>query len=229
MKGLQAFGEWAFEFLVITLLIAVSAVLVLPFVPMVVGVAGFFKTDKNTRRFKDIFTTIGKNWKILIFYTLFQLVILIFPALNIYFFNTHPERMNYFILAVCYIALVIGLIYFITSPVLIVNMQMKFRQLLYNGIMLLFGGFWRSILSLALMAGIVALLIFFPYLIVLTLYAYPLINTKLMTENFYHLKAKAQNTSVFELKKREKEDNYLNEYGEIDRSEDENEKNDEQN
>lgn len=220
MKGLRIFGEYAFEFLIITLLLAVSAILVLPFFPILVGVVGYFKTDINTRRLKDIFTTIGSNWKILIFYTLFQLIILIFPAFNIYFFNTHPDNIDYFVLAVCYIALIVGFIYFITSPVLIVNMDLKFRQLLYNGIMLIFGGFWRSLVAVVLVAGIVALAIFYPYLLVLTLYAYPLINSKLMTENFYHLKAKAQKTSVFELKKREKEDDYLDENGQINRSDD---------
>ena len=51
MKGLRLFGDYAFEFFVITLLVALSAVLILPFIPMVVGVAGYFKTYINSRRF----------------------------------------------------------------------------------------------------------------------------------------------------------------------------------
>ncbi len=219
MKGFRLFGDYAFEFFVITLLVALSAVLILPFIPMVVGVAGYFKTDINSRRFKDIFTTIGKNWKILIFYTVFQLIIIIFPILNIYFFNTHPENTNYFVLAVCCVALFVGVIYLVTAPTVIVNMDVTLRQLLYNGIMLLFGGLLRSLISLACVAGIIALILFYPYVVPLTLYAVPLVISKLMAENFLKLKAKALNTSVFELKKKMKEDDYLDENGEINRME----------
>lgn len=219
MKGFRLFGDYAFEFFVITLLVALSAVLILPFIPMVVGVAGYFKTDINSRQFKDIFTTIGKSWKILIFYTVFQLIIIIFPVLNIYFFNTHPENTNYFVLAVCCVALFVGVIYLVAAPTVIVNMDVTLRQLLYNGIMLLFGGLLRSLISLACVAGIIALILFYPYVVPLTLYAVPLVISKLMAENFLKLKAKALNTSVFELKKKMKEDDYLDENGEINRTE----------
>ena len=80
MKGLARFGEYFWEFLVVTLIAAVSAVTVLPFVPVTVGLCAFFRRGIDERRFKDIFTTIGANWKILIFYTLFQLVIIVFKG-----------------------------------------------------------------------------------------------------------------------------------------------------
>lgn len=219
MKGFRIFGDYAFEFLVVTVLLALSAVTIIPFIPMVTGVTGYFKTDINTRRFKDIFTTIGKNWKILIFYTVFQLVIIVFPVLNIYFFNTHPDNVNYFVLAVSCIALFIGIVYLVTAPTVIVNMNVTLRQLFYNGIMLLFGGLLRSILSVACVAGIVALIIFYPYVVPLTLYAAPLLISKFMSENLLRLKAKALNTSVFELKKQQNVDDYLDENGEINRTE----------
>ena len=64
MKGLARFGEYFWEFLVVTLIAAVSAVTVLPFVPVTVGLCAFFRRGIDERRFKDIFTTIGANWKI---------------------------------------------------------------------------------------------------------------------------------------------------------------------
>ena len=222
MKGLQLFGEYAFEFIVVTLLLALSAVLIIPFIPMTVGVVGYFKRNIHARRFKDIFTTIGANWKILIFYTVFQLIIIVFPVLNIYFFTTHPENTNYFVLAVSCVALVVGAMYLVSAPVIIVNMKVTFRQLIYNGIMLMFGGPWRSLLSLACVGGIIALILFYPYVVPLTLYAAPYLVSILMTENFYHLKAKATGVSVFELKKQLNEDDFLDEDGKINRSEMEN-------
>lgn len=220
MKGLYKLGEYALEFIVITLLLALSALLILPFVPMLVGVTGFFRNKQDARRFKDIFTTIGANWKIIIFYTIFQIVIIAFPALNIYFFNTHLDSMNYFVLAVSYIALIIGLMFLLTAPTVIVNMKVNFRQLLYNGIMMLFGGLWRTIVGLACIAGVVVLILYYPYVVPLTLYPIPMIIAKLMTENFYKLKAKVLKTSVYELKRKEREqDDFLDENGEINRSE----------
>lgn len=228
MKGMRLFGDYALEFLTVTLLLAVSAVTVLPFVPMLVGVAGFLQRDINTRRFKDIFVTIKRNWKILIFYTVFQLIIVVFPVFNIYFFNTHPQNMNYFVLAVSYVALIVGIFYLTTSPTVIVNMDVKFRQLIYNGIMLLFGNIWCTLLSLACVVGVFALILYYPYAVPLTLYAVPLTVTVLMKESFLRLKAKALNTSVFELKKKEASDDYLDAEGNIIREEEtesENEKN----
>ena len=219
MKGLRILGDYALEFLVVTLLVALSALTVIFFVPMLVGITAYFQNDLNTRRFKDIFTGIGRNWKILIFYTLFQLIIIVFPILNIYFFNTHPENVNYFVLAVSVVALIVGIMYLATAPTVIVNMDLKFRQLIYNGIMMLFGSLWRSLVAILLIGGIVALILFYPYAVVVTLYAVPMIISSLMRENFYHLKAKALNTSVFELKKKEKDDDYLDEKGAVKRDE----------
>ena len=225
MKGLRIVGDYALEFLVVTLLVALSALSVIFFIPMLVGVTGYFSNSLDVRRFKDIFTTIGKNWKVLIFYTLFQLIIIVFPVLNIYFFNTHPENTNYFVLAVSVVALVVGVMYLATSPTIIVNMKVKFRHLIYNGLMMLFGSLWRSIIAVVLLGGVVALVLFYPYALVFTLYAVPFVITRLMKENFYHLKAKQLNTSVYELKKVQKDDDYLDEKGAVKRDDDMEKKN----
>lgn len=220
MHGLQILGEYILEVFVVSLLLAVSAVLVIPLIPMLIGVIGFFKTNKRTRRFKDIFTTIGSNIGIIALFTVFELIILVFPALNIFFFNTHPEHTNYFVLAVCCIALIVGVIYLVNGPIIIVNMKVKFGQLLYNGIMLLFGGLLRSLCALAIAAGVVAVIMLYPYVLPLLLYIVPLLLSKLLTENFYKLKAKALGVSVYELKNSQNKDNYLNEHGEVDHSDD---------
>ena len=226
MKGLRILGDYALEFLVITVLVALSAASVIFFVPMIVGVTGYFSRGMDARRFKDIFTTIGRNWKILIIYTIFQLVIVVVPILNIYFFNTHPANVNYFVLAVSVVALIVGIVYLATAPTVIVNMEVKFPQLLYNGVMMLFGSLWRSLIAVLLIAGVVALILFYPYLVAVTLYFAPMLISRMMTENFYRLKAKALKTSVFELRKRENADDYLDEQGAVkrDKMEKENEK-----
>lgn len=206
---LQIIGDYLLEFFVITILMILSLALVIPFIPMVVGVTGYFKRDINSRRFKDIFTTIKENWKILIFYTLFQLVIILVSILNIFYFNNHLENSNYFILIVSHIALIMGIFYLITAPTIIVNMNVTFRQLLYNGFMLLMGKLKNTILALVLVAMIVVLILYFPYVIPLTFYFVILFSQKLMLENFYRLKAKALGVRVEDLKKESDEDEYL--------------------
>ena len=208
MKGIGKFGEYVLEVVVVTLLVALSVILVLPFVPMMVGLAGYFKNKKNVRLFRDIFVTIGENWKILIPYTIFELLITVFPILNIFYFNTHLDQMNYFILAISYVALVIGAIYFVSAPTIIVNMNVSFFQLLRNGFMLLFGGLLRSLASLAAVAGVIALILFYPYAVIASFYLLPMIVTKLMLENLYVLKARVLGTNVYTIKKAEQDDDY---------------------
>ena len=208
MKGIGKFGEYVLEVVVVTLLVALSVILVLPFVPMMVGLAGYFKNKKDVRLFRDIFVTIGENWKILIPYTIFELLITVFPILNIFYFNTHLDQMNYFILALSYVALVIGAIYFVSAPTIIVNMNVSFFQLLRNGFMLLFGGLLRSLASLAAVAGVIALILFYPYAVIASFYLLPMIVTKLMLENLYVLKARMLGTNVYTIKHAEQDDDY---------------------
>ena len=220
MKGLRIFGEYLTEFFVITLLVVLSVVTVVGFIPMIVGVTGFFSNPIGTRRFRDIFITIGQNWKILISYSIFQLVIVVFPILNIYFFLSHPENINGFMLAVSYITLFIGAVYLTTAPTVIVNMNVTFMQLLFNGIMMLFGSPLRSLIALAAIAGVIALILYYPYVVILALYAALYISAVMMKENFLHLKAKALGVSVYELKAKQNEDDYFDENGRINRSSD---------
>ena len=117
MKGFQILGEYILEIVVVTLLVALSAATVVFFIPMMVGLAGYFRYKKNVRTFRDIFATMKENALILIPYTIFELLITVFPILNIYYFNTHLENTNYIVLAVSYVALVLGVIYLCSSSV----------------------------------------------------------------------------------------------------------------
>ena len=225
MGGLRIFGEYVLEILLVTLLVALSAASIVFLIPMMVGLTGYFKNKKDVRLFRDIFLTIKENWVLLIPFTIFELLIIAFPVLNIYFLNTHPENMNYFLLAISYIALFIGGIYLTTGPTIIVNMNINFFQLLRNGFMLLFGGLLRSLGSIALMVGLFALVLYYPYAVVATLYVVPLLTTKLMYENLLVLKARVLQTSVYELKKQQTSDDYLDETGAVKRTEGNGEKN----
>ena len=85
--------------------------------------------------------------------------------------------------------------------------------------MLLFGGLLRSLAALLLVAGFLALVLFYPYVIVATLYLIPILVTKLMTENLYTLKARMMQTNVYQLKKEETSDDFFDDRGRINRQE----------
>lgn len=175
---------------------------------MLVGITGYLKRDIHSRRLKDIFSTQKENWKILIIYTLFQLTILIVSILNIYYFNQHLGNATYFILVVSYIALMIGIFYLITAPTIIVHMNVTFRQLLYNSLMLFLGNLKNSFLTLATVVLVLVLVLYFPYVVPFLGYFVLSFGQNRMMENLYKLKAKALGISVEDLKKQEHEDEY---------------------
>lgn len=211
MKGLRILGDYILEFVVIVLLAIVSIATIIGFVPMVVGFAGYFSNKKDVRVFKDIFVTIGGCWKTLIPYTIFQLIMILVPVLNIYYFNTHIDAINPFFLGVSYVALVIGGFYLMSAPMVLVNMDVTFFQLLRNGFVMLFAGPVRTLISLLILAAVFLSISYAPYLTIPLLYFAPLFITGLMKENFLYLKAKALGTNVYELKNNSEKDDYSNE------------------
>lgn len=206
--SLQSIGDYILDYLVVTTLLVVSLALVIPFIPMLVGITGYFKRDIRFRRFKDIFTCIRENGKILIFYTIFQLVILLVSILNIFYMNHYPEHSNLFVLFISYIALFIGIFYLITAPTIILYMNVTFRQLLYNSLILLLGSLKNTILSLALIAVTVLAVLYFPYIVIFMLYFVVLLNQRGMLESFYKLKAKALGVRIEDLKKESEDDEF---------------------
>ena len=207
----QIIGDYIFEFFVLTILYALSIVLVIPFVPMTIGIIGYLSRDIHTRKFKDIFITIKKNINIIIKFTIFELLILSFSILNIYYFNSHLENINYIVLLASYLGLIIGVIYLMTAPTIIINMNVNFKQILFNGFIMLFGNLLNSVINLVLICVFILLIVYFPYILILVLYLILFLNQKLMIENFYILKAKVLNINVEELKKSYDDEQYLEE------------------
>ena len=138
MKGLRLLGDVIFEYLIITLILILSICLVIPFIPVFVGVIAYLRLDINARTLRDFWMGIKENIKILIPYSIFELTILAFSILNLYFFLTHPEKNQMIVLILSYIALFIGIVFFIHAPIIILTMKVNFRQLMYNSIMLIF-------------------------------------------------------------------------------------------
>ncbi len=202
MKGIFAFGEYAFEYICITLLLAVSFVLVIPFVPMFVGTVSYFKYKQGERRLKDIFTAIGQNWRILIPFTIFELVILGVSLLNVSYSLSTGSKDPFFLL-LSYVGLIIGLVVLANGSVIILKMNVRFVQLLVNSITVILGGI-PNFLMLALIYG--AYLVVGsvnPLLLPFGLYFICMATYTLVNKNILQLKALKYKVSVQELERRE--------------------------
>ena len=211
MKGFKIFGEIIFEYLVIALLIILSSLSVIGFIPVFVGIISYFNHKKNDRMFKDIFTAIKDNLKIIIKFTILELLILIVSILNIYFFQNHQEGFNIIILVLSYVFLGIGIIFLAHGPMIIIGMNVNLRQLIFNSFLFFFGGFLNSLIAIVALALIVVLAAYIPYLIIIYAYfAYKAV-AYFTGKNFLVFKAKKLNITVNELTKMQDEDNYFEE------------------
>ena len=204
MKGSRLLGDVIFEYLIITLILILSICLVIPFIPVFVGVIAYLRLDINTRTLRDFWMGIKENIKILIPYSIFELTILAFSILNLYFFLTHPEKNQMIVLILSYIALFIGIVFFIHAPIIILTMKVNFRQLMYN--------------SIVLLIGVAFIAIYLPHLLFFLPYFIAFVIAKMIYPNFYVLKARALKTTPQELLNQEQQDAYLDEYGQVDHS-----------
>ncbi len=202
MKGLFALGEYLFEYICITLLLMLSFVLVIPFVPMFVGTVSFFKYKQGERRLKDIFTAIKQNWRILITFTLFELLILGVSFLNINY-NLSTENVNWFFLLMSYAGLLLGLVILANGSVIILKMHVNFIQLLVNSVTVILGGL-ANFLVLAFIYGVYLVLgSTSPLLLPFGLYFVCMATYIFVNKNILKLKSMKYHISVQELEKRE--------------------------
>ena len=172
------------------MLVSVSIALVIPFPAILVGVSGYFKTDIHERRIKDIFKHIKENWVIIIKYSLFILLLSVFSIFNIYFYNTNLESINEVIYVISYLLLFFLGLSIITSPTIIINMNVTLKQLIFNSFTLIFGSIKNTLISIAIFALLVLAILFFPYIVILMFYFVIYINSTLMKENLEKLKKK---------------------------------------
>lgn len=153
MEILTKTAKTILDFIVITLLMAVSFVLVIPFVFVFVGITGYLIEKPNARSLSLIFKTIGKNFRLLWKYALIETVMLALPIVSIAFWSLPSGWMQQTLLGISWFLLVMGVFFLIAAPVLIVRMNLTFKQLVLNSILTLISGTWRSLLLALLFGG----------------------------------------------------------------------------
>ncbi len=215
MEKLRHVGTIIFDYIINSLLLTVSLVLVVPFIAMYTGI--FSQLDKITdaRKLKKTFLAIKDNYAIIIKLTIFVLVSVALCVCSIIYVAPLNDSISIVVLVVSYVLLIFTMIIFVNSPILITNMNLTFKQLLFNSFTLIFGKWYMSILLFVFTIGILVLCGNYIYLTPLFVYGHCIACYKLSSINFLNLKARALNTTVNELKKDVK-DPYFDEYGNVD-------------
>jgi hypothetical protein len=150
-KQLLTIGNIIFDYLIITLIGILSLLLIVPFIPIYVGIIGYFVMDRDDRDLKGLFLTIKSNIKIISLYTIFILILTIIPILNILLINkTDIFLFETIFLGINYVVLILDLIFVINGPIIIIKMNVNFKQLLFNSFMLIFGGLINFLTGLGL-------------------------------------------------------------------------------
>lgn len=151
-----------FDYLVIDLLLILSIALILPFPSIFVGVIHYFEREREDRRLGDIFAIYKGNWSILIKFSIYIIIAYIASIADIVFLR-RPEIGYVVINIIGYTILILATITLINGPMLILHMNVNFKQLLFNSYMLIFGKWWLFLITFIIYTGIALLCIFFPY------------------------------------------------------------------
>ena len=212
MKGFKIFGDYLFEYLIITLLLILSLVLVIPFIPVFIGVISYLTHKREDRMLKDVFITIKDNAKIIIKFTIFELIVMVVSILNIYFFAKHSEGFNSVILVLSYVFLVLGIIFLAHAPMIIIGMNVNLRQLIFNSFLFFFGGVVNSLIAIVSIGALFVIASYIPYGILPLIHFVAVAVAHFTYKNFLVFKAKKLNISVYELTKRQNEDDFLEDY-----------------
>ena len=204
MKYFRIVGTFIFDYVIITVLLSLSLVTVIFFVPMFIGVVNYFKKHYDDRRIRDIFSYLKEDWAIVIKFTLLEIFVLIIPILNIVYFNT-GDRSNAIITTISFVVLIYGVLMLVNAPVLILNMKLKLFQLMFNSLTLIYGKWWLSLITIAGVFGVVVACTYFPYITPFVLYFLALIIQKSTIVNFNKLKAaQEEKNNTKKIKKKKK-------------------------
>jgi hypothetical protein len=167
MKKLDTIGIVLFDYMISVVLLNLALLLIIPFIPLLIGYQKYVETDLHSRSLRLIFNNIKENVKIIYQLSIFLILVFGFAIINLLWLKTDIALMDILIKILSYVMLWIGLTVLVYSPTIITNMNVRFKELLYNTIMMIFGGIINYIISIGLV--VVFLYLSIQYIIVLVL------------------------------------------------------------
>jgi hypothetical protein len=149
---LDTVGNLLFDYMILTILFAGSVGLILPMLPLIAGFQHYVECDLHSRKLTMIFTHIKDHLGLILKWTFTILMMVSVSLVNILWLQTPFQWFDNVIKVLSYVVLWIALTCIIHSPTLMKNMNLNFKQLIRNSMMLVFGNPMHYLLSLGLVA-----------------------------------------------------------------------------
>ena len=197
-EGIRKFGTWLFDFLLITILLSLSLVLIFPFPFILTGVNNYLLYKLEDRRLANIFNILKPNFKILLKFSLFWGIVVGLSVFEIVFFNINGLR-NDVLTTICYVLLILSVIFITNAPIIVLRMNVTLKQLLFNCITLIYGCWWFITISLLLTVGYFVAFAYFPYIGGAGLYILVLVENLATRKAMKKLMAKAKKVKPEEI------------------------------
>lgn len=157
LERLNQLGSSVFDVMFLTLILVIGTFLVIPLIPLWIGIQKYIQADPEERTMSMVFRNIQENLSITLQVTLFLILLLGASSVNILFLHTGNTVMDAIIQGISYILLFLGITIMMHVGVIITNMRVTFREAIYNSLMLVFGGIPSYLLQLAILIGFVYL------------------------------------------------------------------------
>lgn len=148
-----AFNTWGiivFDYMVLTVLFTLSMILVVPFVALVVGFQDYVECDLHSRKLVSIIRQIKKYIRFIVPLTGLLILMVTFGLINILWLETGFVIPDLMIKVLSYMVLWIAVTILMHSPTIMHHMDVSFKQLVANSVLLIFGGIMRYLTSIGL-------------------------------------------------------------------------------
>lgn len=191
-KFIQQTTKEIFDAIIIIALFSLSLVSIIGFVPMFVGVCGYFTSPRDDRKLITIFQTIIAGGKTLISFSILATIAMMISILNISFAKYLEGMIVNVMLFSSWIvlSLSIWLILFV-SPI-IVRMNVSMKHLLVNAAIVSVTSGFKSLLIVIFAGSCVYIGLVFPYVLGILIYFLCLINTSVCNLTIDQLKRKGE-------------------------------------
>jgi uncharacterized membrane protein YesL len=156
MKQLTRMGGALFDYMAISFILLLSFALVIPFLPVVIGVHAYAVASKEERSLMLLFTTVFRTRLKVWLFGIAMTLILIVAGLNIAAFPFQDLPGSIVITIISWIIAFLSVNTFLYAAVLLLHMDLHFGQLVYNALVLAIGSpldWIASMLSIGILIG----------------------------------------------------------------------------
>jgi hypothetical protein len=151
-------------------LLAIGFTSIIGFIPIFVGIIGYFTDTPGERKLHTIYKTIKEGGLSLVFFSVLETAALTFSLLNIAAIRYPAGIISQIVLSVSWIILTLAGWWLLFAPIILVRMRVTFKQLLANSVLIFAHGGVEVWILIALGAGTVYLGLIFPYALAIGIY-----------------------------------------------------------